>query len=111
VITAGGEGRSVGDPAAVFPWWSFTKTVLAICALRLVAKGRLALDGSVAGHTFTLRQMLQHRTGLPFCTNACYHFPDLVRPCTVVCFSNALAVAVQEHAALALAYPNANSIV
>jgi D-alanyl-D-alanine carboxypeptidase len=44
---------------------SFTKTVLAICALRLVEEGRLDLDASRRGKPYTLRHLLQHRAGLP----------------------------------------------
>lgn len=46
------------------PWWSFTKAVLAAATLSLVREGRLALDASLAGRPFTLRQLLQHRAGL-----------------------------------------------
>lgn len=49
---------------AIVPWWSVGKTVLAAAALALVRDGRLALDTSVAGQAFTLRQLLQHRAGL-----------------------------------------------
>ena len=49
---------------ALFPWWSFTKTVLAIVALRLVEDGRLELDGKRPGKPYTLRQLLQHRAGV-----------------------------------------------
>ncbi len=51
--------------AAPVPWWSFTKTVLAAAALVLVAEGRLCLDAPVRGRAFSLRQLLQHRSGLP----------------------------------------------
>ena len=46
------------------PWWSITKTALAACALVLVAGGRLELDRPLAGRRFTLRQLLQHTSGL-----------------------------------------------
>lgn len=52
------------DDAGDVPWWSFTKTVLAAAALVLVRDGRLALDDSVDGRPYTLRQLLQHRAGL-----------------------------------------------
>lgn len=52
-------------PAARFPWWSFTKTLLAIVVLRLVEAGRLDLDAPLAGKPYTLRQLLQHRAGVP----------------------------------------------
>jgi len=46
-------------------WWSFTKTILAAAALALVDAGRLSLDAPLAGRCYTLRQLLQHRAGLP----------------------------------------------
>ena len=46
------------------PWWSFGKTALAAAALALVAQGRLRLDAPVRHHPFTLRHLLQHRSGL-----------------------------------------------
>lgn len=53
------------DGALLFPYWSFTKTVIAICALRLAERGRIRLDEPVRGHPFTLRQLLNHTSGLP----------------------------------------------
>ncbi|MEE3622495.1 serine hydrolase domain-containing protein [Nitrospirillum sp. BR 11752] len=53
---------SVADPV---PWWSVTKTVLAIAALRLVEDGALSLDAPIAGEAFTLAQLLRHEAGLP----------------------------------------------
>ncbi|HYF58059.1 MAG TPA: serine hydrolase domain-containing protein [Burkholderiaceae bacterium] len=58
-----------GTPAAdastaIVPWWSFTKTLVAVAALRLVEQGRLALDAPLPAAPFTLRQLLQHRAGL-----------------------------------------------
>ncbi|QFS84923.1 D-alanyl-D-alanine carboxypeptidase precursor (plasmid) [Roseivivax sp. THAF40] len=49
----------------VFPYWSFTKTVIAICALRMAQERRLDLDRHVTGYDFTLRQLLNHTSGLP----------------------------------------------
>lgn len=49
----------------VFPWWSFTKTVLAIAALRLVEGGKLELDTPRPHQPYTLRQLLLHRAGVP----------------------------------------------
>ncbi|HYZ62413.1 MAG TPA: serine hydrolase domain-containing protein, partial [Acetobacteraceae bacterium] len=54
-----------GSASHLFPWWSFTKTVLAIGALRLVEDGRLDLDAPCAGKPYTLRHLLQHRAGVP----------------------------------------------
>lgn len=56
-ILAGGV-----DPV---PWWSFTKTVLAIAALRLVEIGSLTLDAPIDGARYDLRQLLRHEAGLP----------------------------------------------
>jgi CubicO group peptidase (beta-lactamase class C family) len=47
------------------PWWSVTKMVLAIAALRLVENRALSLDEPIAGEDFTLRQLLRHEAGLP----------------------------------------------
>lgn len=47
------------------PWWSLTKTTLASAALALVCGGRLALDSPLRDRPFTLRQLLQHTSGLP----------------------------------------------
>ncbi len=52
-------------PGLVFPWWSFTKVVLSTAALLLVARGRLTLDDALPGRLYTLRHLLQHRSGLP----------------------------------------------
>ena len=61
------EGGNVGldgvlDPV---PWWSFTKTVLAVAALRLVERGALSLTEKIAGEPFTLAHLLRHEAGLP----------------------------------------------
>lgn len=62
---ADARGRLRPDSSmAVVPWWSFTKTLIAACALRLVEDGRLALDAPLATGRFTLRQLLQHRAGV-----------------------------------------------
>jgi CubicO group peptidase (beta-lactamase class C family) len=47
------------------PWWSYSKTVLAIAALRLCDRGLLALNESVNGQPFTLMHLLRHEAGLP----------------------------------------------
>ena len=66
LITAYVRGTEVeADSDVPVPWWSFTKTVLASAALVLVAAGRLPLDERLRGERFTLRQVLQHRAGLP----------------------------------------------
>lgn len=49
---------------AIVPWWSFTKTLLAACVLRLSERRLIALDAPLAGQPFTVRQLLQHRAGV-----------------------------------------------
>ncbi|ARU90292.1 serine hydrolase [Pseudomonas sp. M30-35] len=46
------------------PWWSFTKTVLAVTALSLVRDGLVGLDDPILDQPFTLRQLLRHEAGL-----------------------------------------------
>jgi D-alanyl-D-alanine carboxypeptidase len=61
------------DDARV-PWWSYTKTALATAALQLVARGDFNLDDRIDGRPYTLRQLLQHRAGVPNYGNlASYH--------------------------------------
>lgn len=62
-IDAAGEVSLAGERGSV-PWWSFTKTVLAIAALRLVEDGMLHLDRPIDGERFNLRQLLRHEAGL-----------------------------------------------
>ncbi|PAQ06734.1 hypothetical protein CIT26_24450 [Mesorhizobium temperatum] len=63
-----------GSASGLFPWWSFTKTVLAIGALRLVEESQLDLDTSRSDKPFTLRHLLQHRAGVPdYGTLKAYH--------------------------------------
>lgn len=65
-ITALASGQTVEASSSIpVPWWSFTKTALAAAALALVARGRLDLDAPVSDRPFSLRQLLQHRSGLP----------------------------------------------
>jgi D-alanyl-D-alanine carboxypeptidase len=64
-LTDGVSLRVAGAAFAVFPWWSFTKTVLAVAAMRLVEAGRLELDAPRPGKAYTLRQLLTHRAGVP----------------------------------------------
>src|ERR1700694_1626108 len=63
-IDANGGPESCADQARV-PWWSFTKTALATAALQLVAQGNLTLDDRIDSRPYTLRQLLQHRAGVP----------------------------------------------
>jgi CubicO group peptidase (beta-lactamase class C family) len=64
VIGPGSRVHFSGE-AGLVPWWSFTKTVLATTALRLVETGALALDEPVGGERYTLRHLLRHEAGLP----------------------------------------------
>lgn len=87
VVTAGFDGdvlllRSSGDvlvvqerdPGRLWPWASVTKQVVAVMVMQQVAAGRLALDEIASTYVDelgadppapTLRQLLQHRSGLP----------------------------------------------
>jgi CubicO group peptidase (beta-lactamase class C family) len=60
------DGALIESPGAErdVPWWSVGKIALAAAALALVRDGRLALDETLVGRPFTLRQLLQHRAGL-----------------------------------------------
>ena len=70
----GGNAPTTGGMDAPVPWWSFTKTVLAAAALRLVDHGKLDLDAPVEERPFTLRQLLRHEAGLPdYGSISCYH--------------------------------------
>ena len=60
-----GNALTTGGTGAPVPWWSFTKTVLAVAALRLADHGKLDLDAPVDERRFTLRQLLRHEAGLP----------------------------------------------
>lgn len=55
------EAQDAGLPV---PWWSFTKLVLSAAALALVRDGVLALDEPLPDRPYTLRHLLQHRSGL-----------------------------------------------
>ncbi len=63
--TGGDEDVIDGVETTSVPWWSFTKTALATAALALVAQGRLRLDEKIDDRRITLRQLLQHRAGVP----------------------------------------------
>ncbi len=59
------RGNLAGGASMVpVPWWSFTKTLIAACALRLAEQDRLALDEPLAGLPYTPRELLQHRAGV-----------------------------------------------
>lgn len=64
-ISADGREGGNSPSGALFPYWSFTKTAISICALKLVEACYLRLDAIEPGQQFTLRQLLQHTSGLP----------------------------------------------
>lgn len=64
-ITASDADPRLDEGREIFPYWSFTKTVIAICALRMVEQGRIAPDAPLAGQDASLRQLLTHTSGLP----------------------------------------------
>lgn len=59
-----GSDPAEGYPDALFPWWSITKSVLAAAALRLADQGRFSLDDLYNHRPYTIRQLLQHTSGL-----------------------------------------------
>jgi CubicO group peptidase (beta-lactamase class C family) len=58
------SSERTGEDDVVVPWWSFTKTVLAVAAMTLVRDGLIKLDDAVPEWPFTLRQLLRHQSGL-----------------------------------------------
>jgi D-alanyl-D-alanine carboxypeptidase len=69
-----GNEPAIPPAQPLVPWWSFTKTALAAAALRLVAERRLSLDDWIDGRPYSLRQLLQHRAGVPnYGRLAAYH--------------------------------------
>lgn len=73
-VTASGQEGGGGDPTALFPYWSFTKTLLAVCALKLAEKECIRLDDLRSGEDYTLRQLLNHTAGLAdYAGLAAYH--------------------------------------
>lgn len=62
VLVEDGAVRQAQDAAAAVPWWSFSKTIIAATALRLVELGRLSLDDATPG--YSLRQLLRHEAGI-----------------------------------------------
>lgn len=64
-ITASGKTGQSGSHVARFPYWSLTKTALAIVALRLVERGTLDLETPLPDQSYSLRHLLAHTSGLP----------------------------------------------
>lgn len=67
-----GQGISASLDA-LFPWWSITKSVLAAAVLRLVDQGRVDLDQRYGDKPYSIRQLLQHTSGLSTYGGAAYH--------------------------------------
>jgi D-alanyl-D-alanine carboxypeptidase len=59
-----GSAPVEGESVALFPWWSITKSVLAAAALRLADQSRYSLDDFYKRGPYTIRQLLQHTSGL-----------------------------------------------
>jgi len=65
IAVVDGEGRLEEEVSTgIVPWWSFTKTLIAACVLRLAEDGFVALDAPLAGLPYTPRHLLQHRAGV-----------------------------------------------
>jgi CubicO group peptidase (beta-lactamase class C family) len=61
-----GKGVALHEGECVnLPWWSYTKLVIATSALRLVERRVLELDLRLPDRAYSLRQLLQHESGLP----------------------------------------------
>ena len=63
IAADGIEGQS-GDITARFPYWSFTKTVIAICTMKLCEHGVVDLNARLDDENYTLRHLLDHTAGL-----------------------------------------------
>lgn len=66
ILTArvGPAGDTAGC-AAVMPWWSFTKTLIAAATLRLAEAERVALDEPCLALDASPRALMLHHAGLP----------------------------------------------
>lgn len=73
IIRPSGEVDATGVSTSV-PWWSFSKTVLAMALVRLAEQGKVNLYEPVAGKPYTPFQLLRHEAGLPdYGSLASYH--------------------------------------
>lgn len=63
-VVSNGQSLTPAPSERMLPWWSFTKTVLAVTALSLVRDGLVGLDDPILDQPFTLRQLLRHEAGL-----------------------------------------------
>lgn len=59
------NGEIISNSDAIAPWWSITKTVIAVACLKLCEAGDLELDRPLRNRPFTLRQLLRHTAGVP----------------------------------------------
>ncbi|NIX77561.1 serine hydrolase domain-containing protein [Microvirga terricola] len=64
-VVRNGAVTELHDADLIVPWWSFTKTAIAAACLALVRDGVLALDEPLPNRPYSLRQLLEHRAGLP----------------------------------------------
>ncbi len=86
------SGEVVASPDALFKIASITKLYVAVVVAKLVGRGQLSLDGTVAAYLpdlagqidnadrITLRMLVQHRSGIPNYTDAPdypWHDPSL----------------------------------
>ena len=53
-----------GESHDLVPWWSITKSVLAVATMRLVESKSLELDARFEDWPFTIKQLLHHTSGL-----------------------------------------------
>lgn len=72
-VDADGE-MVAGSSLDAVPWWSFSKTLIAACALIMTDAQRLSLDEPLDGLPYSLRCLLQHRAGVgDYGGDAAYH--------------------------------------
>lgn len=64
VLDEAGNVLQDDAPDALMPWWSFTKPVIAALVLRRAEADQTDLDAPLPGEAFSLRQLMQHRSGL-----------------------------------------------
>lgn len=60
----GNSGNTQSEHTCLVPWWSITKSVLAAAVVRLADLGALRLEATFEDWPFTIRQLLQHTSGL-----------------------------------------------
>ena len=66
-------GPVVGEASARFAWWSIAKTVLAVAILKLAEGEALSIDDRFDDRPFTIKQLLQHSSGLTTYGGSSYH--------------------------------------